>query len=363
MILFVIFLVVLIILAQYFLSKDCLKYVKEDLYPEEKVAEPGQVFYLHISLTNTGRRYLPYIRATLYLPKEIVPQDLTHCQKGIEEGGSSTIAYSTWLRPKQKVEFRVPVVIQERGRYVLNPLMVYGGDFLGFTEQLRRLERFNEIVVGPKEAPEQNIEAELGGFLGEISVNRFLYDDPILTVGYREYTGREPMKMISWTQSARGHGLMVKNCDYTAEPRVSVLVNVETRNGLKHDELENCYSLARTVCRLLEDKRIPYDMTTNAATAGGWDTQDGLAIPQGLGAVHFSKVLELLGRATYTPRLSQTSYLDKAIESKTSCSRILITPDSGVPKSQDLFRLREASGGSLLVLTPRMLTEEEAKAV
>ena len=44
----------------------------------------------------------------------------------------------------------------------------------------------------------------LSGFLGDVSVRRFIYEDPVLTTGFREYTGREPMKHISWTQSARG---------------------------------------------------------------------------------------------------------------------------------------------------------------
>ena len=362
MIIFIVFLVVLALLAQYFLSRNSLKHVKEDLYPEENVAEPGQVFYLNISLTNTGRWYLPFLRVSLFLPKELEPQDLSHCQKSRGESGS-TVTYSTWLRPHQKMEFRLPVIIRERGRYVLSPLTVYGGDFLGLTEQVRRLDRFNEIVIAPREAPEQEIEAELGGFLGEVSVNRFLYEDPVLTVGFREYTGREPMKMISWTQSAKGHGLMVKNYDYTIEPRVSILVNTDLDAADRQDALEGCYSLARTVCRMLEEKRIPYDMSTNAATAGGWDNKDGLTVPQGLGAVHFGKVLELLGRATYNPALSRKSYLTRAIESRDSRSRILITAESGIPEREVLDRLRESSGGSLLVLTPRFPAGEEAEAV
>ena len=361
MILFAVLVVLLVLLAQYFLSRNSLKHVKEDLYPEENVAEPGQIFYLNISLTNTGRWYLPFLRASLYLPGGIEPQDLEHCEQKSGDSGC-TVSYSTWLRPHQKMEFRLPVIIRERGRYVLSPLTVYGGDFLGLNEQVRRLDRFNEVVIAPKESPEQEIEAELGGFLGESSVNRFLYEDPVLTVGFREYTGREPMKRISWTQSAKGHGLMVKNYDYTIEPRVSVLVNADLSDPEEVDVLEGCYSLARTVCRMLEEKRIPYDMTTNAATAGGWDQQDGLAIPQGLGSVHFGRVLELLGRATHTTAFSRNTLLNRAIDSRNSCSRILITAESGIPEQEVLNRLREASGGSLLLLTPRILAGEEEKA-
>ena len=46
----------------------------------------------------------------------------------------------------------------------------------------------------------------LGGFLGELSVNRYLYEDPILTAGYRPYTSGDPMRSIAWKQSVRGTG-------------------------------------------------------------------------------------------------------------------------------------------------------------
>lgn len=58
----------------------------------------------------------------------------------------------------------------------------------------------------------------LGGFLGELSVNRYLYEDPILTAGYRSYTSGDPMRSIAWKQSVQGQGLMVKKWDYTTEP-------------------------------------------------------------------------------------------------------------------------------------------------
>ena len=108
----------------------------------------------------------------------------------------------------------------------------------------------------------------LGSFLGDYSVQRYLYEDPVMTAGYREYTGREPMKQISWKQSAHSMGLMVREYDHTVEPVLTLLLNVETAQERKEPVLETCYSLARTVCQELEDKGIKYVFCTNAAQAG-----------------------------------------------------------------------------------------------
>ncbi len=76
----------------------------------------------------------------------------------------------------------------------------------------------------------------LGGVIGDISVNRFIFEDPMLTVGFSEYTGREPMRDISWTQSARLGRMMVKNYDHTVDLSVTILLNVQSVLNVFEDE-------------------------------------------------------------------------------------------------------------------------------
>ena len=357
MILFVIILIALAAAAQYYLTKDSLHDVEEDFRPEINIAEPGEIFCLCVTLRNTGRRYLGFLRFTLLLPDEIEPQDRKHCTASYDKKGYK-ITYTTWLRPYQKAEFRIPVCIEQRGRYVFRPLQIYGGDFLGLKEQMRRYERFREVVVAPKEASEPEIDAAMGGLLGEISVRRFIHEDPVLSAGFREYTGQEPMKKISWTQSARGRGVMVRNDDYTVEPAVSVILHVSVEGNGDPGDLEACCSLTRTVCRMLEDHRVPYDLITNSISAGGWFDEDSQGIRRGFGAVHFERVLELLGRATDTAVSSSQSLWDAAAGKKTACGRILITGSAGMPDETVLSRLREISDGNLLILTPQTDRQE-----
>ena len=56
-------------------------------------------------------------------------------------------------------------------------------------------------------------------------MNRFIMEDPVLRLGYRDYTGREPIKQISWTQTARMGRMMVSCQDYTVERTVTVMLN------------------------------------------------------------------------------------------------------------------------------------------
>ena len=53
----------------------------------------------------------------------------------------------------------------------------------------------------PRRAASPSFDMLLGGMIGDISVNRFIFEDPMLTIGFSDYTGREPMRDISWTRA------------------------------------------------------------------------------------------------------------------------------------------------------------------
>jgi uncharacterized protein (DUF58 family) len=264
------------------------------------------------------------------------------------------VTFTAWLRSGQEKEFFVPVSIAARGQYALRHLEIGGGDFLGLFEAKRSLDRYAEVVVAPHEAPNQDLPQIVGGFLGDVSARRFLYEDPILTAGCREYTGREPMKSIAWKQSAHTGHLLVYNYDHTMEPAVRVLLDVGARRGLEQKQqeqrLEACLSLARTVCRILENRGAKYSFATNAVMAGF--VPECAEVREGLGARHFSAILEALGRATgYASMTTEQLVLHAAIPG-TVCGYILLTAgqaDSAIQAAQ-MLRQKEASSGGLLVL-------------
>ena len=80
-------------------------------------------------------------------------------------------------------------------------------------------------------------------------------EDPVLTIGYLDYTGREPMKKISWMHSAKVGKLMVKNSDYTVDANAAIVLNLASGSA---KEKEKCLEIVRTVCEKLEEEKIPY---------------------------------------------------------------------------------------------------------
>ena len=169
--------------------------------------------------------------------------------------------------------------------------------------------------------------------------------------GFREYTGREPMRAISWTQSARGLGMMVKIYDHTAQPSVSVLLNADGQGEDLARDLEVCYSLARTVCRTLEERGIQYDFVSNAMELNTFFAVAELG--DGLGQRHFEGLLERLGRSSCQASYPGERLLERSAATRSHRGRILITPGPELDDSPALARLRELAGDNVLVLRAR----------
>ena len=341
---FVLFLLLLLLAAQTWALRRCLESVREDYWTEKTIVDCEEEFAVLLSVTNRSRRYLPFVKVSLGLPRG--------CTLASGSGsGKEKAAYTCSLRPWQEVRFRVPVKIGHRGRYVLRHPELTGGDFLGLREQQRECPQFREVIAAPKRQTCPRLDQALGSFLGDYSVRRFLYEDPVLTAGYREYTGQEPMKQIAWKQSARVGSWMVRQQDHTVEPAVTVLLNVETRESMEMTEA--AFSLARTVCEALEERRIKYDFATNASQAGG--RKRGAEVAEGLGESHILHVLECLGRGLVEAGRPFFDMLEEAaLRTGRNRGLLVITPGEGLEcparNAEGLDRWRKESGGNVQIL-------------
>lgn len=314
----------------------------------QRMAEADEPFAIVVTLTNRSRRFFPFLRFQLQISQGMAVQQ----HRGISHlvHGGTAISGTTWLGPRQQFEKRVPASAAVRGRYLIQDLKVSGGDFLGLSEYTESFGWGGEIVVPPKEAPQTEVDAFFGGFLGDVSVTRFLFEDPVLTLGYREYTGREPMKTISWPQSARSGSLMVKKFDYTLEPSVCVLLNVDDPDAAP-EALEQCFSLTRSVCRKLEDQGVKYEFRTNVRISGGMDAW--YTISEGLGQRHFQGILEGLGRATYSAAFPCRRLVEQTAGSHGAGNGLIfITPGGSPGPERDAQWLATALGGALCIVIP-----------
>ncbi|MCL2285178.1 MAG: DUF58 domain-containing protein [Firmicutes bacterium] len=285
-ILFLLVFIAIVYFLQTWSINNALKGVEYKREVSKVLNAPGEPFTLITTITNTSFRLIPFVSV-----QENLTSEISH-------------KFTVYLKPRSILVRSVEASLPARGRYFFSKANIYGGDFLGINERREEFRTRCEIVVYPQEARGNYLDRVTGSFLGDISVSRFIVPDPTLVIGFDVYTGREPMKSISWPQTLRAGQMMVKKYDYTTEVSATVVLSLDylSDSGFKLPDgapelIEKCLSIARTICETLNKRNIRYDFFSNISSvgrAGAWDY-----VNEGLGSKHLSHILEGLGRATH----------------------------------------------------------------
>ncbi len=308
-----------------------------------KMAEPGELITLSYQVTNTGRFPIFYLGLSFSFDEGVrICEDQAWLDRHMGRSFTGVnVSRSLSLMPHSTIKGKFRIALTKRGVYRLGRCYLESGDLFGLSSSVSSTEG-DRMIVCTAALAESDPEIEvLGGFLGNISVRRFMMEDPSLLVGYREYTGFEPMKQISWTQTAKTNTLMVKLNDHTLDTDVAVAVNLEKTYATGND-LEKVFELARTACEHLEKLKIPYAFLSNG------DLRD---LPQGYGRGHLSAILKNIGLSAAACYTSFDDLVDKCIAAnRNNRSYILVTPHLDDAGLSSLRRLQSVSDHEVCVI-------------
>lgn len=365
-ILLILFALFLFLVERYYLQNG-LSRIYYDVSVSQALLEPEEEFIIRSTIENHKPLFLPYLSMEESLPYEIqiaeteqVDRDSTGLQvftnttsAQYEQIRNAYLKSSFYLMPNQKFTREVRASLPCRGRFLFRGCNLHGGDFLGLSDSDRSFPTTREVVVMPKRAPIPDIGRLVGDFLGDLSVNRFIFEDPMLTIGFSEYTGREPLRDISWSQTARMGRTMVKNYDHTVDLSLTILLNVQSANSNSDDDqaVETCISMVRSLCETLEEQHIKYSFLTNAIPVGMIGGAD--EIEQGNGNRHFFAMMEMLGRLTSIGAKPFSNTILRACRtSEQGRHHILVTPEWNPEWAEPMRLLEKLSDGHILTLTP-----------
>lgn len=237
--------------------------------------------------------------------------------------------HTMFVMPWQRVRRTHSIPAQQRGLYAIQDVHLELGDFIGFSMDFLSLPVDRQFTVLPKKVDLTQSIIPLGSPQGDVSVRRWIMDDPLLPVGIRDYTGNEPQRFIHWPSSARHGRLMVKQFDYTTDNSVLILLNMEIAKPLwkSVDEgiIEEAVSLARAVMEEFESLQIPYAFASNAYDEFS-DTK-GNYFPTGLGQHHLDTLLRILGGiSSRIPQFFEITLRNLAHSQDNHPTVVVITP-------------------------------------
>ena len=265
---------------------------------------------------------------------------------GIKSFMSETYGRELFLMPHSGVKGTIAFSLKHRGSCRLGQIYLESGDFLGLQNEVVSREIDLRMVCTARPSDREPDIRALGGLLGEITARRFICEDPSLVLGYREYTGREPLKDISWKQTAKMGTLMVKNHDFTVDVDTAILVDIEVT---EKQNVERCLSLVRTAAEYLEEQRIPYSLHSNG---------DLFETEKGAGRKHLFEIQRRIGESHFTRYFSFDALVQR-VTGTMSGNRgyIVILPGRSAESEACIAYLNARSDVEICVL----ISEEEEK--
>ncbi|HSH36625.1 DUF58 domain-containing protein, partial [Schnuerera sp.] len=285
----------------------------------KNMIEIGEFFEVNTVIENKKPFPVTYLRIT-----ERFPTVLDYSGNVDKEKIGDYFEFTTTLfvMPYQRVKRIYSFFGNKRGCFIFRNVDLKVGDFIGLNTSSITENYLHELVVLPKPLDLDKNLVLYGSYYGQISVKRWIIDDPLMTVGIREYTGNEPEKHIHWPSSLKYGNLMVKNFDFTTEHSVNIILNVESAkpfwSNIEKDEIETCISLCRGIVEELEQNNIPYSFVNNSY--GGYKIDD-------IYSNNYEYVLNSLGRVSYGVAVEFETLINEIVNKRNSFTTfIIITP-------------------------------------
>lgn len=246
----------------------------------------GEYIELVEVVTNKKRIPLPYIHLKFQADRSLIFGDGNENSQVTDKTYRNDI-FS--LLMYQRITRKIPLLCSKRGVYTIDNLeMISTGIFMNEVLIVNRPVN-EELVVYPAIADAHMLQVIFSRLMGDIERSKYLYEDPFVFRGIRDYTPMDPMNTINWKASARTGSFMVNQFNETMCQEVCILLDVESESMIKRDDLsEMSISIAAGLSQMLIEKGITVSVITNGAdyASGAYILTDAATGPAHLKAVN-----------------------------------------------------------------------------
>lgn len=304
------------------------------------------------SIQNDKLLPLPWVRLESMLPTALhfKSQSNLDIQAGeLSQNHKSLFALKAYSRIVRTHE----ITCMKRGVYLVNTATMTAGDLFGVAETYRRIQLDLELIVYPQLMPIDSIPFSNKSWIGDITVKRWILDDPFWKTGVRPYAAGDSLRSVHWKATARTNQLQVHQNGFTADRRLQLLVNVETSEGMwnkvTHPEaVERALSYAASIANVTVTQGVPTGFSCNA-----WIRDQLKGAPVHLspaaGQHQLDKMYEMMAHLEMELSLSFHTLLEMQLEQSSETDLLIITP-LPLGRSQTLIHDYRKRGVSIEIL-------------
>ncbi|WEG11893.1 DUF58 domain-containing protein [Pullulanibacillus sp. KACC 23026] len=239
------------------------------------------------------------------------------------------------LFPYQKVTRRHRIKGLKRGVYHLENVSITLGDLIGLANAHESFHSEAMVLIYPKLVPIDQLPLPAHSLLGEITVKRWLMEDPFIRAGVRDYVNGDPLRSLNWKATARTGRLQVSKNDYTADFHLMIYLNLDETDDLWMPILnkplaELKISYAATLATYLITKGISTGFGANSDFVPPF----GSAPAQGRASVRIepnhrqqqlTRLYDAMAKLSLDRSMSFPQFLNEDIGSRTNTDILIIT--------------------------------------
>ncbi len=254
---------------------------------------------IQLTLTVSNRKPLPLSWLSI---EDIVPAVLPVNGKSVSLNRATNLGEfrSFWMpNAFQHIHRHFTIECTERGFHRYGPARVTTGDGFGFFTRSATLVEEQRLIVYPRIYPAGELDLPARNPFGEQRVSERLFEDPLRTVGVREWQQADDPRRIHWKATARHGEMLSRLYEPSREEQIVVVLNVATLirhwHGIIPELLERVISVAASLAVIAAEDRRSVGLIANGTLPGG---DQPLRLLPGRAPDQVMRILELLAAVT-----------------------------------------------------------------
>jgi len=263
----------------------------------ESRAFVGETITMTIQVDNRKPLPISWLKVTDQIPTEMELHGVNLAPAHSPLYTNLNLIFS--LRWFERVSQKYQLTCHRRGFYYLGPAVLQSGDLFGLFQERRREERGDRLIVYPQVKRLEEWGLPPKEFLGETRTTLQIFEDPVRTMGIRDYHPGDGFRRIHWKATARRQKLQSRVYEPSTSHKLLVAVNVATFprhwQGVDEELLEQVISVAASIASYGVERRYPIGLIAN----GSWPRADQpIKVLPGRSPGQLTYVLEALAAVT-----------------------------------------------------------------
>lgn len=341
--------IIIMVIQDVLYSKFGLSKIKYKRSFNVLTAYEGQKVSMIEVISNEKLLPVPWLRVESKMDKNLAFDTKDKVQINYDEYHDSVFN----LKPFMKVTRKYNILCKKRGYYELNTVTLTCGNLFFNNETFKGRAVDSRLYVYPEIIDVKEIPVPSRNWQGDIIVKRWIYHDPFIVAGIREYQYGDTIKDVNWKASAKTNKLQVNKHDFTADPKLMIYINVDVHEnqwGIPDSEepIEIGIKYAASIAYEALAKGMPVGLGTNGYRKHKQD--EPIVIEPNSSKSQITDILETLSQLVILRRVSFYTYLDEEIERYKENRDIIIISTYVDEKINEKIEELRKLGNSVMVL-------------